>query len=581
MAALRGIRSIAPIETLDLALYSRLYEWALTHPDAPCVIEAESGLTLSYSAFFAATLALRQRLGVQPRRIALQAPGGLFSAVTWIAALTGGHTLIPLPTAAPLPEITALLKRMPPDLLLLEETDHTETALLKASTAGQAQAPTLITRHDIERWLGADGSPLPSAALKSIASPALTPKPGKVYLTTSGSTGEPKGVLLHARQVAWTAEQIRLSHGLTPQDRGLTALPFFHINAPVVSLCASLMTGSAVIIAPQFSRSQFWSQIERYHVTWVSLVPTIIALLLDTDAPDGVPASLRFMRSASAPLPAAHMRLFEQRFRIPVIETYGLTEAASQICANPAPPLQRKPGSVGLPAGVSLRVVLPAQGDDTSLKDVAPGMIGEVCVAGPNIIASYAEGRGAGAFCEGWFRTGDLGYQDEDGYLFLTGRLRDIIIRGGENVTPREVEETLLAHPAVTEAAIVGAPDPLYGERIIACVTLRDPWTAELGESLRAICAERLAKYKLPSLIIPLRAMPRTAAGKLDRPRLRARWAQQEPPPLLEAVASVGAPAQAAVANGAQHPFMSRRTAREDGARDRASRPLRKAQHVR
>lgn len=538
------------------------------------MIEAESGHTLSYRAFFAATLALRQRLGDRPRRIALYAPGGLFSALAWVAALTGGHTLLPLPTAAPMPEISALLKRMPPDMLLAEESGHSGRSLPTALTAALADAevgaPERITANDLSRALDADEAGLSGAT--------LAPRAGAIFLTTSGSTGEPKGVLLQARQVAWTAEQVRLSHGLTPDDRGLTALPFFHINAPVVTLCASLMTGSAAIIAPQFSRSQFWAWIERHQVTWASLVPTIIALLLEGDAPVAIADSLRFVRSASAPLPAAHMRRFERRFGVPVLETYGLTEAASQIVCNPAPPRQRKPGSVGLPAGVSLRIAEPARADDRDapLRDVAPGAIGEVCVRGPSIISAYSEGRGEQAFRDGWFRTGDLGYLDDDGYLFLTGRQRDIIIHGGENVAPREVEETLLAHPAVTEAAVVGAPDALYGEQVIACVTLRDPWTTALERSLRAHCAERLAKYKLPSRIVPLAAMPRTAAGKLDRPRLRDEWAQLSQQGTLPAFAAQDA------SDDAPTPHLSSQGAIRAGyAREAAPSRLRKAQRVR
>ncbi|HEY8324786.1 MAG TPA: AMP-binding protein [Ktedonobacterales bacterium] len=524
MVAIQSDRPTAQADDFDLVLFDRLRTRALAQPDTPCVIEATSGLTLTYGAFYAATLGLRRRLGPAPRIIAIQAPGGALAAITWIAALTGGHTLVPLPTAAPAPEIDALLRRMPPDALVLDDTADAGSARLTATAAQRISAPERITRSDFAPWLDDRGAHSTSAPLAE----APDPQPGRLFLTTSGSTGEPKGVLLQARQIVWTAEQIRLNHALTPQDRGLTPLPFFHINAPVVSLCASLLTGSSVVIAPQFSRSGFWSQIERYGVTWASLVPTIVALLLDNPEPVAAPASLRFVRTASAPLPAAHMRAFQRRFGVPVIETYGLTEAASQICANPAPPERRKPGSVGLPTGVLLRIVRPAQDGDNRLEDVAPGATGEVCVSGPNIIAAYAEGRGASAFRDGWFRTGDLGYQDADGYLFLTGRLRDIIIHGGENVSPREVEETLLAHPAVTEAAVIGAPDRVYGELVVACVTLRAPWSVALNDSLRALCAERLARYKRPSLIIPMPAMPRTNAGKLDRPQLRGQWAQPD-----------------------------------------------------
>lgn len=549
LAALQDLQPSLQSNQFDLALYQRLRYWAYTRPDAPCLLEAGSGVSLSYGAFFAATLALRRRLGPSPRRIALRAHGGLFAAAAWVAALTGGHTLIPLSPDAPAAEVAVVTQRLAPDIapdIALDDDSAPALAsgLLSDLAAGEPGGQgTLswplqrLTTQDLMRdmtpWLSPDGATPRSSKPRRVkgAAPEPEPSPGAVFLTTSGSTGEPKGVLLQARQIAWTAEQIRLSHQLTPEDRGFTSLPFFHINAPVVSLCASLMAGSAVVVAPRFSRTQFWSWIEAFDITWASLVPTILALLLDTDKPAFLPGRLRFVRTASAPLPATHMREFERRFGAPVIETYGLTEAASTVCATPLPPRQRKPGSVGLPAGVSLRICEPAargEQDDTAhpppLRDVAPGAAGEVCVAGPSIITGYAQGRSASAFQEGWFRTGDLGYLDAEGYLFLTGRLRDIIIRGGENISPREVEETLLAHPAITEAAVIGAPDTHYGEQVVAFVTAREPWSPALEAGVRGYLARRLDRYKHPAHLLPLDALPRTASGKLDRPRLRTLW---------------------------------------------------------
>ncbi|MGH2515896.1 MAG: AMP-binding enzyme, partial [Ktedonobacterales bacterium] len=217
----------------------------------------------------------------------------------------------------------------------------------------------------------------------------------------------------------------------------------------------------------------------------------------------------------------AHLLAFERRFHIPVVETYGLSEAASQITANPVPPAHHKPGSVGLPTGVSLRVCAPA--GDTSqspLRDVAPGAEGEVCVSGPSIIAGYGGGAGAASFVDGWFRTGDLGHMDADGFLYLTGRLRDVINCGGHKVAPREVEDVLLAHPDVQDVAVVGEDDPLFGQRVVAYIVARQsvlPTSDALTARLRPYCAKRLSVYKVPSHFVAVPSLPRTRTGKIQR----------------------------------------------------------------
>jgi acyl-CoA synthetase (AMP-forming)/AMP-acid ligase II len=319
----------------------------------------------------------------------------------------------------------------------------------------------------------------------------IEPREGSVCLTTSGTTGEPKGVILKEHQIAWTANHVRISHQLSSQDRGLTVLPFYHVNAPVVSLCASLLAGGTVIIAQRFSRRHFWSWIERYPVSWASIVPTIVAILLETEKPSFLPGTLRFVRTGSASLPAADLQAFEARFSIPVIETYGLSEAASQVAANPIPPGVHKPGSAGRPVGVDLRICLPRTNESgETLHDVAPGETGEICVAGPSIIDGYQNNSGREAFQDGWFRTGDLGYLDEDGYLFIKGRSREVINRGGENIAPREVEEVLTGHAAIREVAAVGRPDPIYGELGVAYIAVDDTWNVEAeGQSFETTLA--------------------------------------------------------------------------------------------
>jgi acyl-CoA synthetase (AMP-forming)/AMP-acid ligase II len=493
----------------------KLREWAEINPDKPCIIEAETGTTLTYRQCFAATQSMRQLLGDTPQNLFLTLSGGIVDAICWLAALTGGHMLVPLAPNASCGERDRAVSMFAPDVLIIEEEGDVHDLTSRAAR--------VMTRKECEELL--------SQSYNNTIQP-LTPVDGQVCLMTSGTTGEPKGVILNERQIAWTADHIRTSHKLTPADRGLTVLPFFHVNAPVVSLCASIMAGSTVIIASRFSRSHFWNWIEEYGITWASIVPTILAILLKTEKPGFLPGTLRFVRTASAPLPAAHLNAFEAQFGIPVIETYGLSEAASQVTANPVPPGKHIAGSVGLPVGVELRVCQPrGEGEiNNVLHDVAPGETGEICVRGPSLIRAYWGDKGNAAFEHGWFRTGDLGHQDRNGYVYITGRLRDVIIRGGENIAPREIEETLLMHPAADDVVVVGRPDNIYGEQVVAFVVLREDWKPdEAIASLREYSARQFSPHKVPSEFIVLLSMPRNHTGKVDRPLLRAGSLEQLP----------------------------------------------------
>jgi acyl-CoA synthetase (AMP-forming)/AMP-acid ligase II len=487
------------------SLYRSLVEWASRRPNEIYIIEAETGRTLTYTQTLAAVHTMRRFLGESPRCIAMTLPGGIVSAIVWISALSGGHLLVPLSPDATNEEKTRAAQRNNVRVLVVEQAEEAQ--------GFDSPNATIITRQMCEKLIEQASSQTP-----------IEPIEGSVCLTTSGTTGEPKGVILKERQITWTADHVRISHQLTSQDRGLTVLPFSHVNAPVVSLCSSLLAGGTVIIAQRFSRRHFWSWIERYQVTWVSIVPTIVAMLLETEKPSFLPGPLRFVRTGSAALPAADLQAFEARFAIPVIETYGLSEAASQVVANPVPPGIHKPGSAGRPVGVALRICTPRNDEyRETLHDVAPGEAGEICVAGPAVIEQYQNNSGREAFQDGWFRTGDLGYLDEDGYLFIKGRLREVIIRGGENIAPREVEEVLTGHMTIREVAVVGRPDPIYGEQVVAYIAVDGTWNVEKAQELHAYAAQRLSSHKVPVDFIVIDALPRTPTGKVERRLLRTR----------------------------------------------------------
>jgi acyl-CoA synthetase (AMP-forming)/AMP-acid ligase II len=493
----------------------KLRKWAAAYPDKPCIIEAETGETLTYHQCLAATQFMRQFIGDTPRNLFVTLSGGIADAILWLVALTGGHTLVPLAPDASNSERTRATSMFHPDFLFLEEEGDVQDLA--------ARATTVMTRQEYEALL---------AGSYNHKIRPMAPIEGHVCLMTSGTTGEPKGVILNERQIAWTADHIRSSHRLTPADRGLTVLPFFHVNAPVVSLCTSIMAGSTLVIASRFSRTHFWNWIEDYEITWASIVPTILAILLKTEQPAFLPGKLRFVRTASAPLPTAHLNAFEAKFGIPVIETYGLSEAASQVTANPVPPGKHIAGSVGLPVGVALRVCQPhsEEENESLLRDVAPGQTGEICVQGPSLIHTYWGDKDNGAFQNGWFRTGDLGHQDRNGYVYITGRLRDVIIRGGENIAPRELEEILLSHPSVDDVVVVGRPDSIYGEQVVAFVVLREDWNPDDAiASLREYATRHFSPHKVPSDFIVLNMMPRNHTGKVDRPLLRKGSLEQLP----------------------------------------------------
>lgn len=489
------------------SIAERLEYWARSQPTATFLTDLESGQSLTYLQILKAVRGLQQYLGPDGRSIALGLPGGMSAAVTWLAALTGGHQLVPCSPEATDSEKRRLAETFTPDLAVAETAD--------AAAGFGSVVRQIISRSELDalvfEWANQDGPVIPIGPFGQLDR-------GIVRLTTSGTTGSPKGVRLRADQFAWTADQIRVSHRLTPDDTGLSVLPFFHINAPVVSLCTTVMAGGTLVVAPRFSRSRFWSWIEDHQITWASIVPTILAVLLQTDRPDWLPGKLRFVRTASAPLPLVQLMAFEKRFGIPVIETYGLSEAAATVASNPAPPNIYKPGSVGVPVGVSLRVCHPLDDQPISgLHDVTPGKEGEICISGPNVIDGYDNGASATSFQDGWFRTGDLGYLDADGFLFITGRIKDVINRGGEKIAPREVEEIMLAHPMVRDAAVIPEPDPIYGQRPVAYVVLEPYEGASPIASIREHCATQLSAYKVPARFVPVAELPRTRTGKIRR----------------------------------------------------------------
>ncbi|MEE9321177.1 MAG: AMP-binding protein [Granulosicoccus sp.] len=360
-------------------------------------------------------------------------------------------------------------------------------------------------------------SALPAATTRS---GAANSDDDALLMYTSGTTGRPKGVVLTHSNLIAGGDTVCQAHQLSSTDRALCVLPLFHINGLCVTVMGPLVSGGSVVMADRFSTSSFWQWIRNHSCTWCSVVPTQISYLLHAaaDQPAGEQDfdSIRFARSASAPLAPDMHRAFEQQFGIPVIETMGLTETAAQILSNPLPPAVRKIGSAGIAFGDEVII------GNKHGKECARGETGEIRVRGPNVMTRYfrdPEVSQEAITPDGWLCTGDLGTMDDDGYVFVTGRLKELIIKGGENIAPREVDEALYHHVDVVEAAAFPCPCNDYGQRVEAAVMLK-PGSKVKENELLGLCEQLLGKFKKPDRIHFLPELPKGPSGKIQRLKL-------------------------------------------------------------
>jgi acyl-CoA synthetase (AMP-forming)/AMP-acid ligase II/acyl carrier protein len=336
-----------------------------------------------------------------------------------------------------------------------------------------------------------------------------------LVLHTSGTTSRPKIVPLTQANLCISAHNIQRAFELTAGDRCLNVMPLFHIHGLVAAVLSTLASGASVVCTPGFDVSEFFGWLHTFRPTWYTAVPTMHQAILHHAAGHQdiiARCPLRFIRSCSAPLPPKVMAELESVFKVPAIESYGMTEAAHQMTSNPLPPRQRKPGSVGLATGPEVAIM------DEMGNMLAAGEIGEIVIRGANVTPGYDNHPEANesAFVDGWFRTGDQGLVDEDGYLFISGRMKEIINRGGEKVAPREVDETLLEHPAIEQAVAFAVPHATLGEDVTVAVVVRENATLTERE-IREFAFARLADFKVPSQVVFVKEMPKGPTGKLQR----------------------------------------------------------------
>ncbi|MEO1000077.1 MAG: AMP-binding protein, partial [Pseudomonadota bacterium] len=336
-----------------------------------------------------------------------------------------------------------------------------------------------------------------------------------LVLHTSGTTSRPKIVPLTAANVAASARHIAASLALGPEDRCLNVMPLFHIHGLIAAVLASLSAGAAIACTPGFDALRFFGWMREVRPSWYTAVPTMHQAILSRAARNAevvAEVPLRLIRSSSASLPVPVLRELEATFGCPVVEAYGMTEAAHQMAANPLPPAARKPGTVGIAAGPEVAIM------DAGGALLPTGAVGEIVIRGPNVTPGYRANpeANAKAFTDGWFRTGDQGDIDAEGYITIRGRLKEIINRGGEKVSPREVDDVLAEHPAVAQVVTFALPHPKLGEEVAAAVVLREGAEAD-ARALRDFAGGRLAPFKVPRHIEFLAEIPKGATGKLQR----------------------------------------------------------------
>ncbi|KAF2420570.1 acetyl-CoA synthetase-like protein [Tothia fuscella] len=347
-----------------------------------------------------------------------------------------------------------------------------------------------------------------------------------LVLHTSGTTGRPKAVPLSHRNLTRTMKNIKETYQLTPDDRTLLVMPLFHVHGLLAGFLAPLASHGSVVVPQKFSASEFWKDFTTHKANWYTAVPTIHQILLKSPTPSPLP-DIRFIRSCSSPLSPKTFHELEKAFNAPVLEAYAMTEAAHQMTSNPLPSVgKRQPGSVGIGQGVEIRIL------DQAGKELPQGSEGEICIKGENVTKGYINNEAANKSSftqDGFFRTGDQGKKNKDGYVFITGRIKELINKGGEKISPIELDNVIAQHPAISEAVSFAIEDEMYGQDVAISVVLKPDQKLSVDE-LRGWLAERIAKFKLPKKVFFTDIMPKTATGKIQRKNVAEAMLAQEKP---------------------------------------------------
>ncbi|CAL5380691.1 unnamed protein product [Camellia sinensis] len=453
--------------------------------------------------------------GVMPGDVvALTFPNTVEFIIMFLAVIRVRATAVPLNSAYTSDEFEFYLSDSESKLLITSKEGN-ERAQAAASKLKITHVTAALPQADSEVSLSS--STHSELNLDSVSKIINQPSDTALFLHTSGTTSRPKGVPLTQINLASSVQNIKSVYKLTESDSTVIVLPLFHVHGLIAGLLSSLGAGAAVTLpaAGRFSASTFWSDMNNYKATWYTAVPTIHQIVLDRHFSKPEPAypKLRFIRSCSASLAPAILSRLEEAFGAPVLEAYAMTEATHLMSSNPLPEDgPHKAGSVGKPVGQEMAIL-----DENGVQQEA-GKSGEVCIRGPNVTKGYKNNPEANksAFRFGWFHTGDLGFLDSDGYLHLVGRIKELINRGGEKISPIEVDAVLLSHPDIAQAVAFGVPDDKYGEEINCAVIPREGSNIDEAEVLR-FCKTNLAAFKVPKMVFITDSLPKTATGKIQR----------------------------------------------------------------
>lgn len=497
------------------SISARLKEHAINCSDRPGIF-APGRFALSYRRLWSQIEYVIDSLNAmglgRDDRVAIVLPDGPEMAVTFIA-VAAGATAAPLNPAYRKSELEFYLSDLKARALIVPSGGGAP-----GRAAAQAcDIPVIELSFDIQAEAGTfmlAGEPGSSPARTGFAQEDGV----ALVLHTSGTTSRPKIVALTQRNLCSSTLNHSVALALTDQDRCLNMMPLFHIHGLVSVVLTSLMNGGSVVCTSGFDAPKFFDWLDEFKPTWFTAAPALYQALLayaSTNHKTIAHHSLRFLRSAAAPLPPRVLEELERLFRVPVIESYGMTEAAAQITSNPLPPRQRKVGSVGIASGPEAAIM----DEDRNL--LAPGQTGEIVIRGSSVMAGYENNAAANSssFANGWFRTGDQGLMDSHGYFFITGRIKEIINRGGEKISPREVDRALLEHPGIAEVATFAVSHARLGEDIVAAVVLRENASSNEKE-IRDFASTRLSQQKVPSRILIVDQIPKSPTGKLQRGRL-------------------------------------------------------------
>jgi long-chain acyl-CoA synthetase len=489
---------------------------ASERPDEVYMIAPEAGLTLTFGQLREDSIALGRRLtslGMSKGdKFSYMLSNGYQATKLLLGGMYSGFVLAPLNIMVQPSHLEHVLEHS--DTKLVFFTEDQREKLEAAAAKVERRIELIQIDNDAETIFPADED------VSGMDIPEVDEEDDALLLYTSGTTGLPKGVMLSHKNVVSGGMYTVMAHELSPDDKALCSLPIYHINGAIVTVVAPLLSGGSVIMPHRFAVSAFWRLLSDYRCTWFSVVPTIISYLNSSTDYEGENLDLtniRFGRSASSALPPALHKAFEEKFKVSVIETLGLTETAAPVFSNPLDPTKRKYGSPGRPVGNEAMIA----GKDGA--EAPRGTQGEIMIRGDNVMKGYykapeltAEAIGP----DGWLHTGDVGRMDEDGFVFVTGRIKELIIKGGENIAPKEIDEALYSHPAVLDCAAVGVPDEHYGEEIMCGVVLK-PGLEVTEEELRSHCLPLLGKFKTPKAIKFLDDLPKGPSGKIQRMRLR------------------------------------------------------------